>query len=131
MSEQVVGPSALNANSIVRTGWQPAQSQEVHSANWEHFSGNGPDFIYIDRQSVKPTKDGFTIWVKSENAETDPGAYALLLWNVNCHARELNTVSGTGYFPDGKTIPVPPRLHEPMPPNSVSDALAKSFCPKP
>lgn len=133
MSEEVLGSSSLNANSIVRTDWRPsaAPSQDGHSANWEHFSGNGPDFIYIDRQSVTQSKDGFTIWVKSENSATDPGAYALLFWKVDCKAWELNTISGTGYFPNGKVIAVPPRLHEPMPPNTVGNGLAKTFCPKP
>lgn len=129
LAGQSNGQSHIRITSQVRSA-ETAHLQDVHSANWERFSGNGPDFIYIDRQSVTPTKSGFTIWVKSENAATDPGASALLLWEVDCEAWDLSTISGTGYFPAGKTIPVPQRLHEPMPPNSVGNGIAKTFCPK-
>ena len=128
MARHSLAFSCFAAGSLIAP--DAAYSQDVHSANWEHFSGNGPDFIFIDRQSVKQTDGGFTVWVKSENSATDPGAYALLFWKVDCKAWELNTISGTGYFPGGKMIPVPPRLHDPMPPNTVGNALAKTFCPK-
>lgn len=128
MARKSLGWTWLAAGWVIACS--PARSQDVHSAEWEHFSGNGPDFIFIDRQSLKQSPRGFTIWVKSVNSATDPGAYALLLWQVDCQAWELNTISGSGYFPDGKVIPVPPRLHEPIVPNSVSNALAKTFCPK-
>ena len=48
MARHSLAFSCFAAGSLIAP--DAAYSQDVHSANWERFSGNGPDFIFIDRQ---------------------------------------------------------------------------------